>query len=168
MKNEVHLKSAHHAGRHSHYFSQKLSNGPTQMPRWKANVCFHSHPSKTIFTNVIQPISQSWTAFNQFIKVVWLRRISPMKILFERKHCFHSSLKNIGSDFETSRGLWFFSCFSDIHACLQINTASYKVGDWRLLPLFTGVKMSQLNYKSNLTPRSYFFLLFSPQLKGFV
>lgn len=93
MKNEVHLKTAHHTGRHSHYFSQKLSNGPLQMQRWKTNACFHSHLSKTIFTNVTQPISPSSIAFNQCIKIAQLCHICSMKSLFEGKHCFHSPLK---------------------------------------------------------------------------
>lgn len=100
MKNEVYLKRAHHTGRHSDYFSQKVRNGPTQMQRWKANICFHSHLSKAISTDVIQPISPSSTAFNQ-----WLCLMS----LFERKHCFHSSLKmSLPTLFSlTSKLLWF-------------------------------------------------------------
>lgn len=133
------------------------------MQRWKANICFHSHLSKTIFTNLIQPISPSSTAFNQCIKIVRLRHICPLKSLFERKHCFPSSLKILVQTLFSKH-----QSVSDSSAAVQIqmemlsdkHTAFYKVWKWRLLPHFTAVKMSQLNYESNLSLRSCDF---SPQ-----
>lgn len=98
MKNEVHLKSAHHTGRQSHYFSQKLSNGHTQKPRWKATVCFHSHLSQTIFTNVVQPILPS-TAFNQRIKIVPTLPYVPYERPYWKKTLFSFIIKDIGADF---------------------------------------------------------------------
>lgn len=123
MKNEVHLKSAHQTGRSSHYFSQELCNGPTQMQRWKANICFYSHPSKTIFTNVIRLISPSPTAFNQCIEIVRL-------CLYEKKTLFSFIIKDIGADFVflTSKILLLLFWYK----CSQINTFT-KCGDSSLL-----------------------------------
>lgn len=121
MKNGVHLKSAHLTGRRGHYFSQKPSNGPAKMQRWKANICFHSHLLETFFfffffTNAIRPISPSSTAFNQCIKIVWLGRICPMKKPAWKNPLFSFIITDIGEtlfSLETSKRLRVLCCCSD-------------------------------------------------------
>lgn len=146
MKNEAHLKSAYHTGRHSHYFS---AIGTLRCHDERPTSAFIVISQRPFFANVTQPILLSSTAFNQCIKIVLSPPYQPREKTVWKKTMFSSIIKDIGADFvfPTSKRL----C-SDLNVDALRYTCNHFHGRRRqFLQHFITVKMSQLSYESELT-----------------